>query len=159
MEIARTRILLQQNKLPAARSSVDSLLEMARRNKEVLKLAVEIYLRSKAYQALDKILDNVANSGLFNDEEFKDLRSKTENGLLDEKMNEEGIDGLLTWWNQQPRHRRNNIELKISLIQRLIDCNDRESATELTFEILKKLGDNTAISLPLCTQITFTTRR
>ncbi|WP_348384771.1 hypothetical protein, partial [Streptococcus pneumoniae] len=101
VEIARTRILLQQNKLPAARSSVDSLLEMARRNKEVLKLAVEIYLRSKAYQALDKILDNVANSGLFNDEEFKDLRSKTENGLLDEKMNEEGIDGLLTWWNQQ----------------------------------------------------------
>ena len=52
-------------------------------------------------------------------------------------MNEEGIDGLLTWWNQQPRHRRNNIELKISLIQRLIDCNDHESATELTFEILK----------------------
>lgn len=154
VEIARTRILLQQNKLPAARSSVDSLLEMARRNKEILKLAVEIYLRSKAYQALDKILDNVANSGLFNDEEFKDLRSKTENGLLDEKMNEEGIDGLLTWWNQQPRHRRNNIELKISLIQRLIDCNDHESATELTFEILKKLGDNTAISLPLCTQIT-----
>lgn len=110
---------------------------MARRNKEVLKLAVDIYLRSKAYQALDKILDNVENSGLFNDEELKDLRSKTENGLLDEKMNEEGIDGLLTWWSQQPRHRRSNIELKISLIQRLIDCNDHESATELTFEILK----------------------
>ena len=29
VEIARTRILLQQNKLPAARSSVDSLLEMS----------------------------------------------------------------------------------------------------------------------------------
>lgn len=154
VEIARTRILLQQNKLPAARSSVDSLLEMAGRNKEVLKLAVEIYLRSKAYQALDKILDGVENSGLFSTEEFQDLRKQTENGLLDEKMNEEGVDGLLAWWNEQPRRRRNDIDLKVSLIQRLIDCNDHESASEFTLEVLKKLGDNTTISKALCTQIT-----
>lgn len=154
VEIARTRILLQQNKLPAARSSVDSLLEMAGRNKEVLKLAVEIYLRSKAYQALDKILDGVENSGLFSTEEFQDLRKQTENGLLDEKMNEEGVDGLLAWWNEQPRRRRNDIDLKVSLIQRLIDCNDHESASEFTLEVLKKLGDNTTISKAFCTQIT-----
>ena len=154
VEIARTRILLQQNKLPAARSSVDSLLEMAGRNKEVLKLAVEIYLRSKAYQALDKILDGVENSGLFSTKEFQDLRKQTENGLLDEKMNEEGVDGLLAWWDEQPRRRRNDIDLKVGLIQRLIDCNDHESASEFTLEVLKKLGDNTTISKALCTQIT-----
>lgn len=154
VEIARTRILLQQNKLPAARSSVDSLLEMAGRNKEVLKLAVEIYLRSKAYQALDKILDGVENSGLFSTEEFQDLRKQTENGLLDEKMNEEGVDGLLSWWDEQPRRRRNDIDLKVGLIQRLIDCNDHESASEFTLEVLKKLGDNTTISKAFCTQIT-----
>jgi len=75
VEIARTRILLQQNKLPAARSSVDSLLEMSNRNKEVLKLAVDIYLRSKAYQALDEILDRVDNSGLLSTEEFHHIES------------------------------------------------------------------------------------
>ena len=127
---------------------------MAGRNKEVLKLAVEIYLRSKAYQALDKILDGVENSGLFSAEEFKDLRSQTENGLLDEKMNEEGVDGLLEWWDAQSRSRRNNIDLKVGLIQRLIDCNDHESASEFTVEVLKKIGDNTSISKELCTQIT-----
>lgn len=153
VEIARTRILLQQNKLPAARSSVDSLLEMAGRNKEVLKLAVEIYLRSKAYLALDKILDGVENSGLFSPDEFQHLRTQTENGLLDEKMNEEGVDGLLAWWNDQPRRRRNNLDLKVGLIQRLIDCNDHESAAEFTLEVLKKIGDNTPISKALCTQI------
>ena len=154
VEIARTRTLLQQNKLPAARSSGDSLLEMAGRNKEVLKLAVDIYLRSKAYQALDKILDGVENSGLFSTKEFQDLRKQTENGLLDEKMNEEGVDGLLAWWDEQPRRRRNDIDLKVGLIQRLIDCNDHESASEFTLEVLKKLGDNTTISKALCTQIT-----
>lgn len=154
VEIARTRILLQQNKLPAARSSVDSLLEMSNRNKEVLKLAVDIYLRSKAYQALDEILDSVENSGLFSTEEFQELRTQTENGLLDEKMNEEGVDGLLAWWDNLSRRRRNNVDLKVGLIQRLIDCNDHESAAEFTLEILKKIGDNTPISKALCTQIT-----
>ena len=154
VEIARTRILLQQNKLPAARSSVDSLLEMSNRNKEVLKLAVDIYLRSKAYQALDEILDSVENGGLFSTEEFQELRTQTENGLLDEKMNEEGVDGLLAWWDDLPRHRRNNVDLKVGLIQRLIDCNDHESAAEFTLEILKKIGDNTPIGKALCTQIT-----
>ncbi|VEH65350.1 protein hemY [Rodentibacter pneumotropicus] len=85
VEIARTRILLQQNKLPAARSSVDSLLEMTDRNKEVLKLAVEIYMQSKAYQALDNILDLIQRSGLYSPDEFKVVQLKTENGLLDEK--------------------------------------------------------------------------
>lgn len=154
VEIARTRILLQQNKLPAARSSVDSLLEMSNRNKEVLKLAVDIYLRSKAYQALDEILDSVENGGLFSTEEFQELRTQTENGLLDEKMNEEGVDGLLAWWDNLSRRRRNNVDLKVGLIQRLIDCNDHESAAEFTLEILKKIGDNTPISKALCTQIT-----
>ena len=41
-----------------------------------------------------------------------------------------------------------------NLIQRLIDCNDHESAYEFTLEIMKKLGDNTPISPELCTQIT-----
>ena len=26
--------------------------------------------------------------------------------LLDEKMNEEGVEGLLAWWEAQPRRRR-----------------------------------------------------
>ena len=127
---------------------------MSNRNKEVLKLAVDIYLRSKAYQALDEILDSVENSGLFSTEEFQELRTQTENGLLDEKMNEEGVDGLLAWWDELPRRRRNNVDLKVGLIQRLIDCNDHESAAEFTLEILKKIGDNTPIGKALCTQIT-----
>ena len=142
LEIARTRILLQQNKLPAARSSVDSLLIMAGRNKEVLKLAVDIYLKSKAYQALDNILEQVEKSGLYSAEEFEKLQRRVEDGLLDEKMNEDGVDGLLDWWDEQPRKRRNDSYVKLGLIRRLIDANDHESAYELTLELVKKLDDD-----------------
>ena len=142
LEIARTRILLQQNKLPAARSSVDSLLIMASRNKEVLKLAVDIYLKSKAYHALDNILEQVEKSGLYSAGEFDELQRRVENGLLDEKMNEEGVDGLLDWWDEQPRKRRHDSYVKLGLIRRLIDANDYESAYELMLELVKTLDDN-----------------
>ncbi|MGC6376808.1 heme biosynthesis HemY N-terminal domain-containing protein [Bisgaard Taxon 45] len=153
VELARTRILLQQGKLPAARSSVDSLLVMTNRNKEVLKLAVEIYLKSKAYVALDKILDQVESAELYSPQDLLRLQRQVENGLLDEKMNEEGVDGLLAWWNDQPRKRRNDLSFKIALIQRLIDCNDHETAYELTLETLKKVEDKSPENRLLCTQI------
>lgn len=153
VELARTRILLQQNKLPAARSSVDSLLVMAHKNPEVLKLAVEIYQKSKAYQALDEILERVANAGLYSTAEFTALERSVEDGLLDEKMHEEGADGLLRWWEEQSRQRQKDNYVRIGLIQRLIDCNDHETAYELVLATLKKVENDNEFAEPLYTQI------
>lgn len=154
VELARTRILLQQNKLPAARSSVDSLLVMAYKNPEVLKLAVEIYQKSKAYQALDDILARVGNAGLYSSAEFTALERSVEDGLLDEKMNEEGADGLLAWWENQSRQRQKDNYVRVGLIQRLIDCNDHETAYELVLETLKKVEHDHEFAEPLYLQIT-----
>ncbi|MDU8923462.1 heme biosynthesis protein HemY [Pasteurellaceae bacterium LIM206] len=154
VELARTRILLQQNKLPAARSAVDSLLVLAPDNVEALKLAAEIYLRSKAYAALDDILEAIENSGIYSPRELLQLRHQTEDGLLNEIMNEEGSDGLLEWWEKQPRKRRNDNYVKVGLMGRLIDCNDHESAYEIGLDLLKKIEKNDEISTALYTQLT-----
>lgn len=69
-----------------------------------------------------------------------------EDGLLDEKMNEESVDGLLEWWENQPRKRQNDLYVKTGLITRLIDSNDHESAYELTLEALKKLDDSNPLA-------------
>lgn len=154
VEIARTRILLQQNKLPAARSSVDSLLVMAHKNPEVLKLAVEIYQKSRAYQALDEILERIGNAGLYSEAEFTALERSVEDGLLDEKMNEEGADGLIRWWENQSRQRHKDNYVRIGLIQRLIDCNDHETAYDLILETLKKVENDSEFAESLYFQIT-----
>ncbi|MCK3657827.1 heme biosynthesis protein HemY [Pasteurellaceae bacterium Pebbles2] len=154
VELARTRILLQQRKLPAARSSVDSLLVMTNKNPEVLRLAVEIYKKSKAYQALDGILELIEKRGLYSSAKFTALQREVEDGLLDEMMNEQGSDGLLSWWEEQPRKRRHDNYVRVGLIQRLIDCNDHESAYDLTIETIKKLDDNQEIGRALFAQIT-----
>lgn len=141
VELARTRILLQQGKLPAARSAVDSLLEMAPHNTEALRLAISIYKDSKAYNALDKLLTEVGQRSFLSTAEYDALEQFVDDGLLDEKMNEEGQEGLLNWWEAQPSRRRKSIYARVGLIKRLIDVNDHRSAEGLALETLKKYED------------------
>lgn len=141
VEIARTRLLLQQEKLPAARSAVDSLLELAPNNIEALRLAIEIYQRSKAYKALDDILNAVGQRSFLSAEEFNQLEKSVEDGLLDEVMNEEGQEGLLGWWENQPSRRKRSIYVRTGLVKRLIQSDDHLSAEQIALETLKKYED------------------
>lgn len=141
VELARTRLLLQQGKLPAARSAVDSLLELAPANVDALRLAIEIYQKSKAYKALDEIIENVGQRSFLEDEEYQSLSHQVDDGLLDEIMNEEGQEGLLKWWENQPSRRRRSVYTRVALINRLIESDDHESAGEIALETLKKFED------------------
>lgn len=152
VELARTRILVQQNKLPAARSAIDSLIELAPRNTEVLRLAINIYKDSKAYNALDGILEDIGQRSFLSAEEYDALTHFVDDGLLDEKMNEGGQDGLLAWWENQPSRRRKSIYVRTGLVKRLIDTDDHESAQEIALETVKKYEDDQLV--PLLEQLT-----
>ncbi|MGR3807274.1 HemY protein [Pasteurella testudinis DSM 23072] len=143
VELARTRILLQQGKLSAARSSIDSLLLLAPYNPEVLRLAIEIYLQSKAYTSLDELFSRVENKLNYTPEKLNQLRQQIEDGLQDEKLNEDGVDGLLAWWEEQPRKRHNDIYAKIGMVKRLIAANDHDSAYQIALETIKKVDRKT----------------
>lgn len=141
VELARTRILVQQGKLPAARSAVDSLLEIAPNNNEVLRLAVQIYQDSKAFHALDRLLESIGQRSFLSNEEYCHLEQQVADGLLDEIMNEDGQEGLLKWWDNQSGRRRKSVYIRSALIQRLIDVEDSESAQEIALETVKKFED------------------
>ncbi|QIW16616.1 heme biosynthesis protein HemY [Pasteurellaceae bacterium RH1A] len=152
LEIARTRILMQQGKLPAARSAVDSLLELAPNNEDANRLAIQIYQDSKAYKALDKLLDDVGQRSFLSAQEFEALEHFVDDGLLDEILHEEGQEGLLNWWEQQPSRRRKSVYTRVALVTRLIDSDDHESAAELALETVKKFEDEQLA--PLFAQLT-----
>lgn len=142
VELARTKILLQQGKLPAARSAVDSLLEFSPKNAEAQRLAITIYQQSKAYHALDDLLENIGQRSFLNESEYAKLQQFVDDGLLDERMNEDGQEGLLNWWEEQPSRRRKSVYVRTGLIKRLIDSDDHESAQAIALETLKKFDDD-----------------
>lgn len=141
VELARTRLLLQQGKLPAARSAVDSLIELAPNNVEALRLAIEIYQKSKAYKALDGLLETIGQRSFLSATEYEALEHQVDDGLLDEIMNDEGRDGLLDWWDNQPSRRRRSVYVRAALIKRLLDSEDHQSAEQIALETVKKFDD------------------
>ncbi|WP_301098588.1 heme biosynthesis HemY N-terminal domain-containing protein [Otariodibacter sp.] len=141
VELARTRLLLKQGKLPAARSTIDSLLVLAPSNIDAMRLAIDIYLESKAYKALDELLDNIGQRSFLSSEEYEALEKQVDDGLLDEIMNEDGQEGLLSWWENQPNRRRRSIYVRTALIKRLLDTGDHQSAADVAVETIKKFED------------------
>ena len=137
VELARVRILMLQNKVPAARSAIDSLLEFAPNNSEVLRLAIQVYQASKAYTALDSILESIGQRSFLSTEEYEKL---------------EHLDGLLSWWSTQPSRRCKSIYAQVGLIKRLIDTDDHVSAEEFALKAVKKYED--AQLLPLLNELT-----
>lgn len=152
VELARVRILMQQGKIPAARSAIDSLLEFAPSNAEVLRLAIQVYQAAKSYTALDGILESVGQRSFLSAEEYTSLEQLVDDGLLDEVMNEAGQDGLLSWWESQPSRRRKSVYAQVGLIKRLIDTDDHISAEEYALKMLKKYEDDQLV--PLLEQLT-----
>lgn len=141
VELARTRLLVQQGKLPAARSAVDSLLELAPHNVDALRLAIDIYQKSKAYKALDSLLDEVGKRSFLSAEEYERLEQLVDDGLLDEVMTDQGQEGLLNWWENQPSRRRRSVYVRTGLVKRLLDSDDHQSAAEIALETVKKFDD------------------
>ncbi|KMK51921.1 heme biosynthesis protein HemY [[Actinobacillus] muris] len=141
VELARTRILLLQGKLPAARSAVDSLLELAPNNTDGLRLAIDIYQKSKAYKALDNVLEHIGQRNFLSATEYEALENQVNEGLLDEIMNEEGQEGLLKWWDNQPSRRLRSVPLRATLVKHLIATEDHESAEQIALETVKKFDD------------------
>lgn len=141
VELVRTRILLQQGKLPAARTAIDSLLELAPHSDEVLRLAIQIYKESRAYVALDRLLVEIGQRNFLTAEEYAELEYFVDDGLQDERLQEEGQEGLLSWWENQPNRRRKSVYSRVGVIKRLIDSDDHQSAQEIVLETLKKFED------------------
>ncbi len=135
--IARVKILVEQQKWQEARLAVDELLNRTNGNKEVLVLAVKIYQKEQAYEALDGILEQIEKAQLYDATHFNAFENQVENGLLDEKLQKEGKEGLLAWWKAQTRGRRRKFALKLAMIRRLLDSDDHENAYEIMLDAAK----------------------
>ena len=152
VELARSRILLLQGKLPAARSAIDSLLVLAPNNIDALRLAIDIYQKSKAYKALDAILDRIGQRSFLSADDFESLEQQAIDGLLDEILAEDGQEGLLNWWENQLGSRRRSVYARVALIKRLLDSDDHQSAADIALETIKKFQDEQL--LPLFEELT-----
>ncbi len=137
VEISRIKVLVAQQKWDEAQTHLDAILKTTTNNPEILWMAVKIYRHNKAYAALEQILEQIERVGIYNIQTYAMLEQEVENGLLDEKLRENGTVGLLAWWKAQSRRRRNDPVMKIGIARRLLDNDDQENAYLLLVEVAK----------------------
>lgn len=147
VDITRVRIQLARYEDHAARHGVDRLLETAPRHPEVLRLAEQAFIRTRAWQSLLEILPAMRKVQVYDDEALNRTQNQAFNGLMDQIMEEQGSEGLNRWWREQSRKVLNDVPLQVALAEHLIECNDHDTAQRLIVKALKHHADDRLLLL------------
>ncbi|TKI04179.1 protoheme IX biogenesis protein HemY [Martelella alba] len=149
VDITRVRLQLARNENHAARHGVDHLLAVAPRHPEVLRLAEQAFIRTRAWQALLDILPTMRKIGLHEETAIDELAYRSHTGLMDQIMENEGSKGLNAWWRNQSRKTRGDSRLQAALAEHLIECNDHDTAQAIIVNGLKnRQSDDLLLLLP-----------
>lgn len=147
VEITRVRLQLARNENHAARHGVDKLLDIAPRHPEVLRLAEQAYVRTGAWSSLLDIIPSMAKARVADDAHREHLQQQAWLGLIQQAMSDQGSDGLKAWWKSQSRKTRQQTLLQVAMAERLIECNDHESAQQIILDGLKRQYDDRLVAL------------
>ena len=147
VEITRVRLQLARNENHAARHGVDKLLDIAPRHPEVLRLAEQAYVRTGAWSSLLDIIPSMAKARVADDAHSEHLQQQAWLGLIQQAMADQGSDGLKAWWKNQNRKTRQQTLLQVAMAERLIECNDHESAQQIILDGLKRQYDDRLVAL------------
>lgn len=126
---------------------VDRFLETALRHPEMLRLAEQAFIRTRAWQSLLDILPAMRKGQVYDEEMLNCLQYQAFNGLMDQIMEDQGSEGLNRWWREQSRKVRNDVPLQVELAEHLIECNDHNTAQSLIVKALKHHADDRLLLL------------
>ena len=139
----RTRYLLQQGDLVAAREELDKLNPTSKSKFPVLKLAIELYQAQQDWQALKLLLPIVAKKHILDDDGFKVLSLKTNTALLNQavKLNEQELEKCWHWLTRAERKQPEYIALYA------IGLNQFERKAEAIKLLLKQVKSSASAAI------------
>lgn len=133
LDLTQIRLLIEKNDLSTATMRIEGLLSKNPNHPEVLRLGVQIYQRTHAYEALIAILPWLNKNQVFTDTQVQLIQLDAYRGLMLRIMNEEGHEVLMSWWDKQNRQVKNDAGTQAILVETLLNANAIQQA-ETYFE-------------------------
>ncbi|WP_028767898.1 heme biosynthesis HemY N-terminal domain-containing protein [Shewanella fidelis] len=132
----RTRYLLQQGELTAARAELDKLNPTSKSKFPVLKLAIELYQAQQDWQALKLLLPILAKKRVLADEQLQALSLTTNTALLNQAIlaNEQELEKCWHWLTRAERKQPEYIALYATGLNRF---ERRDEAKKLLLKQVK----------------------
>ena len=151
VNIARIRYLIQDGELASARQCLESLSASLRNRPTVLKLAHELFLRQRDWDAVARIAPALTKHKVLDAETLEQLPVQIESGALEACHT---LEALNERWQQLPKRRRRQDPLVESYVQGLIRFQQPAEARKALLAQLNKKEPQPALLelLPLCSE-------
>lgn len=145
--IIQASLQIQQGQYEYALATVQSLQKDAPHNREVLRLATEVYSALEQWEEIIKILPLLKKYSVVDQEEFLALEIDAYEHLLHSEAKNAGKSALVASWDTLPREMRTQPDLVHCYTALLIGLDSAAEAEQIIRNTLKKQWDQNLVKL------------
>lgn len=137
VDILRIQFLIKNGNLQDALTLLQQRREKSPKNVQLLRLSTEIYLESKDYYALQKILKDIKKRKVFDEKTYAILEKETYLNLF-LKHSFSDLDQLEHAWREIPKHLQGDPSIVATYAKKLLNFSHDKEAERLVRKQLAK---------------------
>lgn len=123
--LTQAELQLQHHQLEQALATCRHLQQLAPNHAQVIKVLATLYVELADWEHLLELMPSLRKRKVFSDEEIESLSRKAYLELLNSATaNKKNTEQLKNCWNQIPKHFRENEEILLNYVHRLVDLGE-----------------------------------
>lgn len=142
LKITQARQLVRNQDYAQAHTILEHLKARQPNNSIILNLRKRTYIELKLWGALEDLLPKLQKAKLIKNDEYSQLWHQTQLGKVQEISIQKGLDGLINYWRQLPKSRKQDPSLVHLFIQQLLAHKAYTQAFDIIKEQLKRSPTN-----------------
>ncbi|ACQ94718.1 HemY domain protein [Tolumonas auensis DSM 9187] len=141
IQLTQVRLLQDQGEWQQSRELLEQLRQRWPQHPQILQRLRSIYQAQQAWQEELELLPLLRKQQLLSDDDFAAAQQQCYQAWFSKILQEQNEDVLLAFWQQQPRVVRHTPQLKLALIDTLIQQQHYQAAFEQLAPLLRKQAD------------------
>ena len=141
IQLTQVRLLQDQGEWQQSRELLEQLRQRWPQHPQILQRLRSIYQAQQAWQEELELLPLLRKQQLLSDDDFAAAQQQCYQAWFSKILQEQNEDVLLAFWQQQPRVVRHTPQLKLVLIDTLIQQQHYQAAFEQLAPLLRKQAD------------------
>ncbi|MGV3003467.1 heme biosynthesis protein HemY [Vibrio sp.] len=147
VEMTKIRQMIRNQQYADAHSQLEHLKGRYPNNTIVLNLLKKTYIGLELWGALDELLPRLKKSKLISDEEYHQLFYQAQLGKMKEVGSQQGVEGLLSYWNHLPKKIKQDDNVVQLMVEQLILHNGDSEAYIILRDLIKQTPSNKLLTL------------
>lgn len=145
--LTQAELQFEQGQYEYCLATVQELQKLAPNNRQLLKLCSSVFASTGAWEDMVHLLPQLSKYAVLQAEDTTVLEIKTYTYVLRNEAKKSGKQGLISCWDNLPRHIRNQVEIVESYAQLLLSMQAYNEVEQLIRNHLKRQWDDKLVKL------------